>query len=128
MRDPFDQHGSEAALYYLGMARKNIERVMGGGAAAEHPQIVAAMITAAAQDAHTNKMLEALPTLCEALRTDHPLQGRDLSGVEFALSDIANAIGVLASAVEGLAPNSCGEPGDSDETLDPAQAGQERAP
>lgn len=45
---------------YLVEAISSVNDLMGEGAAEKYPQIVAALVTAAAQDYHTGKLCEAI--------------------------------------------------------------------
>lgn len=84
---------------YLSCAIVDIDEKLGKGYAKEHPELIAAYMQTSALDLGTSIMARAIDNLVEklpdaerlleVLRTDHPLQGQTLDGIEQALLAIA---------------------------------------
>jgi hypothetical protein len=77
---------------YLLSAVHDIDEVLGKGYARAHPELMAAFIQTAALDFGAAVIARAIEGLAEPLRSDHPLQGETLDGLESALNAIADAI------------------------------------
>ena len=85
-------HASATAKNYLRDAIEAVESQMGKGAAEKYPQIVAAVITAAAQDYHaamfSHRVAPALEDVAEALRT----AGESARTIGSSIEDAGHAI------------------------------------
>jgi hypothetical protein len=89
---------------YLHSAIDCIDERLGKGYAKVHPELIgafmqtsamdlgAAVIARAIENIGVSAISSAIEELQESLRSDHPLQGQTLDGIESALSSIASAI------------------------------------
>lgn len=73
-------------------AIEEMEAVLGAGNALKHPEVLAAVIADHTAQWDRAFWSQQLATLAESLRSDHPLQGCTLEGIQDSLSAIAEAI------------------------------------
>ena len=96
--DQLMSHAAATASNYLRGAIDAVDKAMGEGASEKYPEIVAAVITAAAHDYHaamfSHRVAPALEELAEAVRT----AGESSRTIGSAIEDAGHAI---ASAFPG---------------------------
>jgi hypothetical protein len=102
--DTLMRQAQMTAHTYMAQAVRDIDEIMGGGYAKNHPELIAAYMQTSAMDLGASVVARAIQQvgdslerflnsdLVENLRSDHPLQGETFEGIIEQLGFIAGAI------------------------------------